>query len=386
MATAPNSDPTQQMEELLTCCFCLNTLNEPITLPCFHSFCKECLARYVEIQRKEARREGRAEHLFDCPTCRSQFPLRQDESVERLSSNFFINNLLDILKIQQEAQKLPCESCRGQLPAESRCVECERNLCKKCLTTHNNWPDFKDHCVLTLEELTKPENQAKAKGKPRCQKDGHGKKVLEFYCNTCQKMACMTCVLLDHPKPEHDYQPIDVVTEQHKKALKNTSAILDKKSSEGQNVLQKIQRASQNLQANTKKAKDAILRQEKEILEEFTKKLKGNTAILLDQVDKQHNEINQGLLKQLDDMKAYVEKVNGSLDMAHNIIEKGSNEEILSFGNEIKVNANKIEKECPKMMQAVHNGHIEYQAKSTKTIVGNLNVNDLGNVVGKLFG
>ena len=383
MALAPDPAPVKQMEELLTCCVCKETLNEPTTLPCFHSFCKKCLARYVEIQRDGARRQRRPEHLFKCPTCRTEFQLGQHESVERLPSNHFINNLLDIFKIQQEAQKLPCESCNGRLPAECRCVQCESYLCKNCLKTH--WPAFKRHDVLTFEELAKPENQAKAKAKPRCHKDGHDNRPLDYYCKTCQQLACITCIVLDHPKPEHDCQPTAVVAKQLKEELKITSASLQRKSNEGQSALQKIKRASENLQDSTEKAKDVILRQEKEILEEITKKLKHNTAALIVKVDRKHNEVNQKLVKQHDDMKAYVEKVNGSLKFAKNIIEKGSNEEITTLGDEVKSNANNIEKECPKLMWPVHNGFFEYQQeKSTKSIVDILDLKDLGEI-GKFY-
>ncbi len=386
MASAPDPAPTKRMEELLTCCVCQETLNEPTTLPCFHSFCKKCLARYVEIQRDNARRQRRAEHLFKCPTCRTQFQLEQNESVERLRSNHFINNLLDILKIQQEAQKRPCESCNGQLPAECRCVQCESYLCKNCLKTHNDWRAFKNHGVLTLEELTKPENQAKAKAKPRCHKDGHENKPLEYYCKTCQQLACITCVLLNHPNREHDCQPISVVAEQQKEDLKTTSASLKEKSDESQNALQKVKRATENLQDNVKKAKDAILRQEEEILEEFTKKLKRNTAALIHEVDRKHNDISQKLVKQHDDMKAYVEKVNGSLEFAKNIIEKGSNVEIIAHRNKIKSNANNIEMECPESMRPVHYGFFEYQQKkSIKNIVDIVDLSDLGEIIGKFI-
>ena len=382
MASAPDPAPIQRMEELLTCCVCKETLNEPTMLPCFHSFCKKCLARYVEIQRDDAQRQGRAEHLFKCPTCRTQFQLGQHESVEGLPSNQIINNLLDILKIQQEAQKLPCESCNGQLPAECRCVQCESYLCKNCLNMHNNCKAFKSHDVLTLAELAKPENQAKAKAKPRCHKHGHENKHLEYYCKTCQQLACITCVVLDHPKPEHDSQTISAVAEQQKQELETTSAMLQEKSVEGQNALQKIKRASQNLQDNKKKSEEAILQQEKHIMEEFNKKLKRNTAALIDEVDRKHNEINQKLVKQQDDIKAYVEKVNGSLKYAKSIIEKGSNEEIITLGIEIKSNANNIEKECPRSMRPVHYGFLEYQQeKSTKNIVDNLDLTDLGTII-----
>ena len=385
MASAPDPAPVKRMEELLTCCVCKETLNEPTTLPCFHSFCKKCLTRYVEIQRDDARRQRRPEHLFKCPTCRTQFQLRQTQSVERLPSNHFINNLLDILKVQQQAQRLPCESCNGQLPAECRCVQCESYLCKNCLKTHNNWPAFKRHDVLTLEELAKPENQAKAKAKPRCHKDGHENKPLDYYCKTCQQLACITCIVLDHRKREHDCQPTAVVAKQLKEELKITSASLQRKSNEGQSAVLKIKRASENLQDSTKKAKDAILRQEKEILQEFTKNLKCNTAALILECYSKHNEVNQKLVKQHDDIKAYVEKVRGSLDFAKNIIEKGSNEEIITLRDEVKSNANNIEKECPKSIRPVHHGFIQYQQeKSTKNIVDNVDLKDLGKI-GKFY-
>ena len=375
MATAPDTILGKQLEDLLRCSICKETLTEPRTLGCYHSFCKECLAKHVKSQREEAGEDH--EHPFNCPLCRTQF---QGESAEQLPANFFINNLLEMLSIQERTLQLHCEFCSGQVPTVCRCIDCESYLCKNCLTGHNKWLD--GHFVLTLEELAKPENHAKAKAKSRCRKDGHANKPLEFYCNTCQELACMTCVVLDHPKPEHDCQPTGVVAEQHKEQLKRTSAILQMKSNESQSALQKIKRASQNLQASSKIAKDAILQQEKEILEEFTKKLKRNTAALIVEVEGKHNEVNRKIVKQHDEMKTYIEKVNGSLEFAKNIIEKGSNEEILSLGNAIEVNANSIEKKCPKVMLPVHNGCIKYlQKKSSRDVVDNyVDLNDLGKI------
>ncbi|XP_028391872.1 E3 ubiquitin-protein ligase TRIM33-like [Dendronephthya gigantea] len=381
MARAADPAPTKQIEDLLTCCVCTETLEEPKTLPCFHSFCKKCLAKYIEVQREKAQKEQGAQHLFDCPMCRTQFELKQGDSVERIPPNYFINNLLEILPvIRQQTQKLRCESCKAQAQATCRCIECERYLCKNCLTAHKNWPDFEQHLVMTLEELAKRENQSKAKGKPRCQKKGHGDKYLEFYCNTCHELACMSCVVLNHSKANHDYHPIDAVAEQHKKSLKTTSAILQRTSNEVKTTLQKINHATERLQVNTKRAKDMILEQEKEILQKLTQKVKHNTAVLLGEVDRAHNIVNQRLVQQHDEMKAYHEKVNGSLDFAKNIIEKASNDEILLLGTEIQVNAKDIKKDCPKMKKPIHDGLIVYLTKTTETIVGNLNLNELGEV------
>ena len=379
MVTAPDNSLTKQMEELLTCCICDETLKEPKTLGCFHSFCKKCLAEYVESKRKKS--EKGHEHLFDCPLCRTQFQLKQGESVDQIRPCFFINNLLEMLSIQQQLSHIQCDVCKSNVSGLSKCIECERYLCGNCLTTHNNWPDFKNHDVLTLEELAKPENQSKAKAKPRCNKKGHGNNPLEFFCNTCNELACLTCVVLDHPKPNHECESIDVVANRRKEALKTTSAILQRKSDVGHDALKKIKQASQNIKASKKKAKDDILQQKKEILEAFTKKLEQETQTLIVDVNRKHNEINQKLAQQHGDIKVYVDKVNGSFEFVKNIIEKGSNEDILSLGNEIKENAIEIEKRCPQMMRPVHCGYFEYQQmKSTENIVDQVDLKELGKV------
>ena len=377
MATALDISWTKQMKELLTCSICDETLEEPRTLGCFHSFCKKCLAKYVESQRKITKKD----RMFDCPLCRTQFQLKQEESVDQIRPCFFINNLLEMLSIQERASQIKCEACKSDVSAVSRCIECERYLCGNCLTTHNNWPDFNNHDVLTLEELAKPENQCKAKAKPRCIKKGHGNKPLEIYCTTCNELACLTCVVLDHPKPDHECEPIDVVANRQKEALKRTSAILQTKSDEGHDALKKIRKASENMKANTRKAKDDVLHQKKEILEAFTEKLEHTIQAFIVEVDRKHNELNQKLSKQHHDMELYVEKVNGSLEFVKNIIEKGSNEDILSLGNEIKENASDIEKKCPKMMNPVHSGYFVYQQiKSAENIVEKVDLQELGKV------
>jgi hypothetical protein len=144
--------------------------------------------------------------------------------------------------------------------------------------------------------------------------------------------------------------------------------------------LTKIKYAVQFLDASTKKAREAIIKQNEVILNEFTRQLEVKTRSLLGEVDMNYRFVNEILGKQQNDMKVYVEKVNGSLDLAKNILEKGSDEEILMLGKMIEKNASDIEKECPKMMQPVHNGSVEYWEKSTYTIVDRIHLNDVGNV------
>ena len=72
------------------------------------------------------------------------------------------------------------------------------------IEAHNNWSDFDNHVVMTMEELANPENRVKARGKPRCEKHN---KVLKFYCETCEILVCRYCVDVNHIRPEHSWFP-----------------------------------------------------------------------------------------------------------------------------------------------------------------------------------
>jgi hemerythrin-like domain-containing protein len=378
MATASDSAPVKQWETLLECSICTETLTEPRTLSCFHSFCKHCLENFVATHRKKAvKAKAKVPEVFECPVCRTGFHVKEGETVEKMPSNHFINNMLELLTLQQQAQCIKCQSCKAEHPAASRCISCESYLCEKCLTAHNNFPALSDHVVLTLEELAKPENRAKAKGKPRCEKHD---KVLKFYCETCKVLVCRYCVDVSHPRPEHLFFPLADVVVQHKEALKTSSAIFEQQMNEAIQSNLKIEHAMETLRNNKAKAKEAIMHQQQEILNALTKLLEKETAALINAVDNNYNEANEPLMKQQADVKDYLEKAKSSLDFAKNIISNGSNEEILSLKHQVEDKAESIEKERPELMEPVHNGAIEYQAEPSNDIIENIKLNDLGKI------
>ena len=377
MASAPDL-AVQRMEMLLECCFCTETLTKPRTLSCFHSFCHHCLERFVASQREKAIKAGtKVAEIFECPVCRTEFHVKEDESVEKIPTNYFINNMLELLTLQQQAQRIKCQSCKAKAPAASRCVSCDKYLCGKCLEAHNNWPSFEDHVVMTMEELAKPENRTQARGKPRCTTH---KKVLKFYCETCQILACRHCVDVNHIRPEHTWFLSADVAVQYKEALTTSAAVFEKQMNEATQSHLKIEHAMETLKNNATKAKEAIVQQQQEILNALTKKLKEQTTALLDKADMKYNEANQPLLKQQANVKDYLEKAKSSLDFAKNVITNGSDEEIISFKQNVEKKAEKIENERPELMNPVHNGSIKYQRKPLRDVLENVNLNRLGEI------
>ena len=90
------------------------------------------------------------------------------EGVTGMTRNHFICNMVEVLSIQDQNKCIPCSHC--EQPTVGRCVTCELFMCEKCLQSHNGYIGFRDHVVLTMEELSKPENQSKIKGKSFCKK------------------------------------------------------------------------------------------------------------------------------------------------------------------------------------------------------------------------
>ena len=378
MASAAPDPAVKRMEKLLECCFCTETLTNPRTLSCFHSFCYHCLERFVATRREDAVKAGaKIPEIFECPICRTEFRVQEDETVEKIPSNFFINNILELLTLQQEAQCAKCQSCKAKDPATSRCVSCDKYLCEKCLEVHNHWSDFDDHLVLTIEELAKPENRLKARGKPRCEKH---KKVLKFYCETCKVLVCRYCVDVNHIRPEHSWFLLADIVEQKKKELKTSSAIFEKQMNKAVESNLKIKHAIEILKNNAAKAKDAVLQQHQEILNGFSEKLEEKTTTLLDEVDMKYNEANKPLIKQQADIEYYLERAKSSLDFTKNIISNGTDEEILSLKHEVEEKAEGMEKEQPELMDPVHNGAFEYQGKSSKNVLKNVKLTEFGKV------
>lgn len=251
--------PVDQLESLLTCSIYLETLNDPRTLPCFHSFCKCCLERFVKKHCEKA--VGKEIKQFSCPTCRSEFTLKLNEEVAEMGNSNFIRNMLDVMAIQRRAKTSKCSVC--QEPRKSRSSTCEKFMCAKCSATHDIWLGNKKHIVLSISELIQPENQAKIKAKLHCKK--HENKSLKFYCETCKELICRYCMDFDHVQPDHLCYPLPEVAKKQREVLRSRCEFLEQRLKEGNQMAKLISNVTQSLKENAKNAKNKIDRQKKKL-------------------------------------------------------------------------------------------------------------------------
>ena len=210
----------QQIEEEITCSICGDLFTDPKTIPCLHTFCKQCIEKSIESNKKMA-------SIVCCPLCRT--PLARDD-ISSVPTNFTINRLVDIFRERKDAGKgglqMKCGNCDGS-PAITWCLQCERSLCQRCNNAHEIWKDFKSHRTVTVEQfvqnpslvLLTPETPESCKS--------HGKQALDLYCKTCSSLICRDCTLKDHPRETHDFDFIDDVVDEEREKIKQATAHLN---------------------------------------------------------------------------------------------------------------------------------------------------------------
>ena len=346
-----------KLEGFLVCSICLETLKDPRTLPCCHSYCESCLARFVKIHRDK--RVGRQINEFKCPTCQSRFTLNPGEEVADMPSNHFVCNMLDVMAVQDRVQGLPCSLC--QESSVARCVTCEVFLCQKCLTDHSNYRGLKDHSVLTMDALSKPENQGKIKGKLYCKVKEHNGKALKFFCETCEELICRYCMDFFHAKQNHQCRLTHNVAESQRELLVSSCTTLEDQLKESNQLLETITNMTKSLDRVAENHKSEIIKRKQEILQIYSGILDNKAQCLLDKVDKIHARKRRGLVKQEEGVRLYINKMKGPVQHANTLLVNGNDDEIISSQKMIKNNLEKNQKEHPGILEPVDDDKIIYE-------------------------
>uniref|UniRef100_UPI00358E2B3F E3 ubiquitin/ISG15 ligase TRIM25-like isoform X2 n=1 Tax=Myxine glutinosa TaxID=7769 RepID=UPI00358E2B3F len=217
----------------LTCAICLHLFEEPVSLPCGHSFCSSCLENYWE-----SREESTA---CLCPNCREVFPqkpkLQKNVILARLveqmklregeGSSFTSLDLVYKKKKRKKKKKVVsvgdqaegkdgegdvtvnrrvnvggreshCEVCNEE--AAMRCVPYETVCCER----HVKPPKHKGH------NLVEPEMKVED---PGCTEHGNS---IHFYCKDDESLVSLLCKA-EHQ--DHEVVPVEVALAEFKGIL-----------------------------------------------------------------------------------------------------------------------------------------------------------------------
>ncbi|XP_021454430.2 tripartite motif-containing protein 16 [Oncorhynchus mykiss] len=173
-------------QDQFCCSVCLDLLKEPITIPCGHSYCRNC----IEGCWDQGVLKG-----YSCPQCRQTFTPRPT-----LRKNNMLAEVVEKLKetglqaapppalCYAEPVDVVCDFCTGtrKQKALMSCLACLASYCETHLQPHYESPAFKKH------KLVKATAQLQEK---IC---SHHDKLLEVFCRTDQQCICYLCTMDEH--------------------------------------------------------------------------------------------------------------------------------------------------------------------------------------------
>ncbi|KAM3607972.1 uncharacterized protein V6R79_017041 [Siganus canaliculatus] len=195
-------------EEHLLCPICLDVFNQPVSTPCGHNFCSDCILGY-----------WRSANLSLCPVCKEKF-YRKPE----LKVNTFISELASHFKKQKDENeailsdqyssckgRVLCDVCIGKrVQALKSCLDCLASFCETHLEPHNVLSTFKKHRL--INPTVNMQDRV-------CKKH---EKLLDLICNTDQMYVCQICSKNEHST--HHIVPIEAKSRDRRAQLERINA------------------------------------------------------------------------------------------------------------------------------------------------------------------
>ena len=326
-SAVPVEKEWQQIEEEITCSICGDLFTDPKTIPCLHTFCKQCIEKSIESNKKMA-------SIVCCPLCRT--PLARDD-ISSVPTNFTINRLVEIFGKRKEAGKslapkeLICGSCEDGVPAVMWCVECENSFCVNCNDAHKRLKAFKSHTIVAVEEFLKNPNLVlSTPEKPEVCKS-HGKQALDLYCKTCSSLICRDCTLKDHPRETHDFNFIDDVVDEEREKIKQATAPLKRLLERVRNGIKRIEESDKEIDTES----EANRRKIRGVYGEVYKLLKQQEEEALEKVNTIKTSLKKTLAMQKENAKFMESQLVSCVEFSNDAISTNRTRQLLTYKNSI---------------------------------------------------
>ncbi|XP_070548123.1 tripartite motif-containing protein 2-like [Ptychodera flava] len=283
----------------LDCPQCDNRYRVPKMLPCFHTFCKQCLTKMSDSKS------------ITCPLCKDKHSL-EDMEVDDLQNNTFILDLIDFfMHAANEPPELLCRICTNA-QSQSYCATCQILFCGDCKVLHASLPvtESHNHGLMTSDDFRKKVLKTSPFTRAVTCPEHFGEDMT-LYCVSCHVPVCSECV---HTKHFHvDSSPMEISTiidgtllklrdvygstrttvNQHKvlrEIVKNESEVNDSKR---QILITEIESEANSASDRVKGLEGDLRRQESQLMQQLERRYNERKSV----IGKQRNEVNAALVK-----------------------------------------------------------------------------------------
>ena len=267
----------EKIKREITCALCLDILEQPRILPCYHVYCKCCLGSI-------ALKSGGG--TIPCPECRHVVQL-PGNNVANLPTAFHIHRLKEIYFSMDPEKK----------------------------------PTINDQHEETDSATARDETEQKSVPCPK-----HRSQTLDLYCKTCKKLVCRDCIIFDQFHAEHDYTRVENAATEYKESLISDLEPLQYFQAEISLAIQK-----------STAVKEEIVTQQERNVEAVTKAFDDLTAVVQEQKTVLLSELHQATKSKMTVISVHEKKLHhvhtqlkGVLSSAYNAADSLSHQDFLS--------------------------------------------------------
>ncbi|XP_042251889.1 tripartite motif-containing protein 16-like [Thunnus maccoyii] len=261
-------------QEKLCCSICLDLLKDPVTIPCGHSYCMNCIKSYWDEENQM--------EINSCPQCRQIFRPRPV-----LVKNTMLADLVEELK-KTRLQAAPpdhcyagpedmtCDVCTGRkLKALKSCLQCLVSYCEQHLQPHFESPAFAKH------KLVDPSKKLQENVCSR-----HNE-VMKIFCRTDQKCICYLCSMDEHKG--HDTVSAAAEMTEKQRELGVSQKKIQQRIHDREKVVKMLQHEVENINCSADKA----VRDSEKICTDVKQQIRSHQKTEVTHVNKLQVELEQ---------------------------------------------------------------------------------------------
>ncbi|KFB40828.1 AGAP001328-PA-like protein [Anopheles sinensis] len=193
------------------CVWCQQTLtpnDHPKLLECLHIACHACIKQKLsDLSHNSA---------LVCPVC------KMESRPEYIIENVFLSETASSSEdnpgsVESTKDQIKCSSCSDDASATSWCVECAEFICDSCVQAHQRLKITKEHTIKPKEAACSEQTGSNGLPGKNIMCEMHPQEKLSLYCETCDRLTCRDCQLVDHR--DHKYKFANEIASETRSSL-----------------------------------------------------------------------------------------------------------------------------------------------------------------------